>query len=135
MFRLKFAGAIAAGVLVTSCSFPASGVVVGTITHLSVKGYFGTNVPVTIRARATFPGAIDHASLTTDVSARSGNTIRVMATASRAQHFLGLGVFPVDTSSPNNTEIETTVSVSSPGVYVIEGLQDGAVTASTSFSI
>lgn len=129
------AGPLAVGCMVSSCSFPAPDFLEGTITSLWVGGYVGVNAPITIRAKATFPGAVDHPSLTTVLSAQSGNTIRVMATASRAQHFLGLGIFPIDASGPNVTEVETTVTVSSPGAYVVEGVKDGSVTASSSLRI
>lgn len=130
-----FAGPLAIGLLASSCSFPPPGVVVGRITDLRISGYIGLNQPIRIVAKATFPGSVEHPSLTTVLYGQPGDTIRVMATASRAQHYLGLGIFPVDDTSPNAVEVETTIAVSSPGDYVIVGMQDGAVTATSSLRI
>lgn len=132
---LLLSGLLMAGLLVTSCSSPAPDVVIGTITGIWIGGYIGVNQPTTIRAKVTFTGAVDHPILATVLSAQSGNTIRVMATASRAQHFLGLGIFPIDASTPTGTEVEATVTLSSHGVYVVEGVNGGSVTASSSFRI
>ena len=122
--------------MLAGCSFRA-GTLEGEVERLTTFGHFSVNQPIHIQANARFVGAVSAPSLSVRPTSTDTNVIQVTAYAQRAQPFMGLGIFPVDTSSPQVVEVKATVSVERAGIYIIEGVsaETGRVTATASLMV
>lgn len=129
--RILLATALLVSLPLVGCSFRGPVPTPGEITSVEVSSA-GPNGLTRISAKATFTGSMDAPSLAV-VHGAEPDVIRVMAFASPSLPPFGFGVIPVDRTSKQTYDLETTLVLQRAGSYRIEGLSgnDQRVTAST----
>lgn len=104
----------------TGCSFRAPSPYAGQVLALSAEP---THLGATyaIQAQVQFLGDVEPPMLSV-VPGASDTTLQVMAVSQAREHFLGLGIFPVDATTPHVYNLSTSVVLPKSTTYRIEGL-------------